>query len=152
LPQFDVSSSRSQDSEEREMKKKLIVLQRQMEAVNTPSTFHEAAKLQRQINALKDQLALHHSATLSSPPKASLLVPYWFLMIIRVVGPFLILTIWWRDPIVQLTVPGHNGSDEKLQWLFPVSSFFSSPGWELGTVGIVAWSFICHRVVGLFSR
>ena len=111
----------------------LTSLRHEAARLNTPTTFAQHAKLQRQITTLQHQL--HHNHNHNQPPS-----PHLAYTITYGALAGLVALLWWAGWSVVLAEVGGGGG----WWM----------GWTpvrlvMGEIGVVRWSLVCYRAVSL---
>ena len=116
-----------------DLSSQLVALRRQSNSLNTPATFAEWSKVQRQLQRLEKQQQQQQQSqddTRTSPVLIHALV---YTSLAAVVG-----LLWWAEwSVVVAEVAG----SEWLGWT-PVRLL-------LGEIGVVRWSLLCYRVITL---
>ena len=153
-----LSTSPSHRAHVLSLSQSLIRLRRQLDALNSPATFAEYAKTQRQMAQLTKTLEQAHAAEAAS---ISRLLPVLLLYAPAAAATAAMLWAGWGAPLVHVDAP---------QWLAytpakvspallqstracALDSLSSSPvalcpsaQWLVHDVGMVGWLFVSHRV------
>ena len=112
----------------------LATLRRQSNTLNTPATFAQWSKVQRQLQQLEKQQQQQQQQSVSTHSTSPLLIyAVVYASLAGVVG-----LLWWAGwSMLLMEVVG----SEWLRW--------SPARLMLGEIGVVRWSLVCYRVISL---